>query len=224
MDHVDTIYLDIETIPSQEKWVRKYVAKNTTPPGSIKKQESIDKWYKESHAGAVEAAMDKCSFDGATNHIICIGLAVNDGGVDTLYMEDIKAEKENLAAFFATVSKLNFPTFVGHNISSFDMKIIRQRSIVLGIRPPSNMPFDAKPWDPNPFDTLVQWDSDRQKMISLDKLAKALGIQGKSDIDGSMVYGMWKEGKFDEIAQYCADDVRMVRDVYKRMTFQKEKT
>ena len=104
------------------------------------------------------------------------------------------------------------------------MKIIRQRSIVLGIRPRSNMPFDAKPWDTNPFDTLVQWDSDRQKMISLDKLAKALGIQGKSDIDGSMVYGMWKEGKFDEIAQYCADDVRMVRDVYKRITFQKEKT
>jgi predicted PolB exonuclease-like 3'-5' exonuclease len=77
------------------------------------------------------------------------------------------------------------------------------------------MPFDAKPWDRNPFDTMVQWDS--KNNAKLDKIARALGLEGKGDVDGSDVYQMWKDGKFTEIADYCKSDVAMTREVYKKM-------
>jgi hypothetical protein len=39
-------------------------------------------------------------------------------------------------------------------------------------------------------------------------------------MDGSMVWPMVQEGKFDEVANYCMSDVEAVRAIHKRMTFQ----
>ena len=79
--------------------------------------------------------------------------------------------------------------FVGHNITGFDLPFLKKRSIILGICPPSVIPFAAKPWDKSVFDTMIQWDGDRDKRISLpDKLCKVLGIESpKGDMDGSKV-------------------------------------
>lgn len=212
------IYLDIETIPSQLPWVKDYIAEKTTPPGNIKKQETVDAWYAEKHQDAIEEALLKCSFDGAVNHIICISASAANGEPVSFYQKDIENEGLLLLDFYTWLQNSSSEfgrVFVGHNVSGFDLKVIRQRSIILGVKPPPGIPFDAKPWEKNPFDTMVQWDS--KNMTSLDKIARALGIEAKSDVDGSMVYQMWKEGKHKEIADYCCDDVRMVREVYKKI-------
>lgn len=209
------IYLDIETIPSTETWVRDYVAESVTPPGNMKKPETIAKWIEEEKAGAVDDAMAKCSFDGAMNHIVCIGMAIDDGEVETFAGE----ERWVLSQFFEKISlhANRTPCFVGHNIAAFDLRVIRQRSIILGMRAPDCIPFDAKPWDFNRiYDTMIQWDA--KTFARLNKLALAMGIPAKAG-DGCMVYEMWKAGQFKEIADYCADDVRIVRAVHKRMTF-----
>lgn len=217
MKHTDTVCLDIETIPSENDWVREFISENTTPPKSIKKQESIDAWYAEKHALEVDSALEKCSFDGAMNHIICISAAVNGNDPVSFFITDTKNEADNIRSFYDFLNTTNFPVFVGHNISGFDIRVLRQRSIVLGIQPPTSVPFSAKPWDMNPFDTMVQWDA--KNMTSLDKIAKALGLAGKTEVDGSMVWQMWKDERFKEIAEYCSDDVRLVREVYKKMKF-----
>ena len=77
------------------------------------------------------------------------------------------------------------------------------------------MPFLASKYDSIFFDTMTKWNA--QKRISMDKLARILGLQGKSDIDGSKVWDMYKRGEHQAIADYCADDVRIVREIYKRM-------
>lgn len=41
------------------------------------------------------------------------------------------------------------------------------------------------------YDTMLKWDA--KKSISMDKLARVLGIEGKGDIDGQWFY-MYKRG------------------------------
>jgi len=211
-----TICLDIETIPSQLPWVGEYVSATVKPPGTIKKAESLLKWEQESKADAVSESMDKCSFDGALNHIICIGLAIDDEEPIAIVANTPDHEAGLLTEFYRLIGSLPIVTrFVGHNISGFDLKVIKQRSIVLGVKPCNHIPFDAKPWDRNPFDTMYMWDS--KNNAKLDKIARAMGFEGKGGIDGSDVYPMWKDGKFKEIADYCKADVSLTRDVYKKM-------
>ncbi len=215
------IVIDIETIPSQLPWVKDYVAETVKPPGTMKKQETIDKWILEERSGAIDEAMDKCSFDGAMNHIVCIGIAIDNEDPIAIVAETIDQEAEILKSFYEVLRGVPYSvanTYIGHNISGFDFRVIRQRSMVLGVKPCKGLPFDSKPWDKNPYDTMLQWSQSRSDWASLDKLAKAFGIDGKSGIDGSMVYPMWKEGKFKELAEYCKSDVRIVRELYKKMS------
>jgi len=215
------IYLDIETIPSPWPWVREYVSSTVAHPGQMKKPETIAKWELEEKESAVDEAMAKCSFDGALNNVICVGVAIDNNPVQTFYARDNETGEINMLAelwdhFGIVKPELNI-RFIGHNIAGFDLRILKQRSIVLGVKPPHWIPFDAKPWESNlVYDTMIQWDM--QNKAKLDKLAKAFGIEGKS-MDGSMVHQMWLDGKHGDIADYCAADVELVRKVYKKMTY-----
>lgn len=214
------IYLDIETIPSQQPWVSEYVESTVKHPGNIKKAETIEKWNLEDRPGAIEEAMNKCSFDGAMNHIICIGIAIDDADPVCVVAENVAQEKDIIKSFYDLIgsspASIN-NTYIGHNISGFDLRVIKQRSMVLGVKPNRGIPFDTKPWELNPYDTMVQWDN--KNNAKLDKIARAFGIEGKNGIDGSIVYQMWKDKRFSEIAQYCKEDVIMTRNVYKKMNF-----
>lgn len=215
MKHTDEIVIDIETIPSLAPWVRGDAEKSCKPPANTKKQESIDKWYKEKHAGAVEEKLAKGGLDAATGHVICIGYAVNDEPAQDLLCEDVADEKTMLSNFINVVSKLNAPTYIGFNITGFDIKFIRQRCMILGVDY-RGLPWQAKPWDLNPFDCMTQWDA--KNFISLDKLAKAFGLEGKPDgMDGSQVWEYYQDKRFKEISDYCRDDVELTRNVYRKM-------
>ncbi len=209
------LFLDIETIPSQLPWVREHIIDTIKPPGTIKKQETLDKWYSETMPEAVDEAMSKTSFDGAMCHVIAIGYAIDDEPADYFYCANpLEDEAERIDGFFQMVNKLSFPDIVGHNVTQFDLRVLRQRAIILGVSVPRNIPWAAKPWDKNPFDTMMQWDA--QNKVSLDKLAKAMGINGKDEMNGSMVYDYWQKGKHQEIVDYCKRDVDLVRSVYSR--------
>jgi len=217
-----TIYIDIETIPSQEMWAHDYIKDTIRPPAQMKKPETIAKWEAEEKQSAILEAMDKLALDGAMNHIICIGVAINDHAPRSFIAKTHLEEPKVLREFFDYVQgncgKWGISNkWVGHNISGFDLKIIRQRSMILNVKPVIEIPFMAKPWDLNPFDTMVQWDA--KNFVKLDKIARAFGIVGKS-MSGAEVYPKWKEGLFDMIADYCEADVEMTRKVYKRMNYE----
>ena len=44
-----------------------------------------------------------------------------------------------------------------------------------------------------------------------------LGIEGKGDVDGSMVAEMFERHEYDAIARYCMSDVRRTRLVHQKM-------
>ena len=56
--------------------------------------------------------------------------------------------------------------------------------------------------------------------ISLDNLAKQLCLGGKYEgMDGSQVWPEFKAGNIDKISEYCAEDVRLLREIYNKINF-----
>lgn len=216
------LYLDIETIGAQTDEEKARVAATVKVPGNIKKAESIAAWEKDAKPQAVEEAIEKSSFNGAVGHVCCIGWAVGDEEPQSYSMVDFSADEEEmmLDKFFTALSReygsFKSPVIVGHYVAGFDIRFITQRAIVLGVRLPSWWPRDPKPWSNEVFDTMTAW-AGAKDTISLDNLCAALGLEGKGDIDGSMVGKMFAEGRHDEIAEYCRQDIERVRRVHNKM-------
>jgi 3'-5' exonuclease len=213
-----TVFLDIETIPTQSPEAMQKALADVKPPGNIKKQESIDAWLSENAETAAREAIAKTSFDPALGHICTIGWAVDDDPADVAHAETVDQEADLLRAFFASVNSQHHHTFVGHYIGGFDLRFILCRAVVLGVRIPQSIPRDPKPWDSTIFDTMTAWAGARGT-ISMDNLASALGIEGKGDFDGSMVAEAWANGDHQRIADYCRADVETTRAIWRK--FQK---
>jgi len=213
------LYFDIETIPTQNAEFIADIAKGIKPPATMKKAETIAEWEKNDKQSAIDDAVGKTSFDGAYGSIICIGYAIDDGEVISLTNA---SEGEILCSFFNALDAANprnlDVTVIGHNVAEFDLKFLFKRCVVLDIKPPKYLPFKAKSWDKTIFDTMTEFAGYKDR-ISLDKLCKVLGIESNNTHTGADVYPMYKEGKIAEIASYCADDVSITREVYKRLNF-----
>lgn len=214
------LFLDIETIPAQTERAKDRIAATVKPPAQMKKAETIAAWEKDGKEQAIFEAVDKTSFDGGLGHVCCIGWAIDNEEVESESCLTVEEEAKRIAVFFNAVGN-EIPTYgnvtvVGHYISGFDIRFLTQRAIVLGVKLPNWWPAEAKPWGNEIFDTMIKW-AGAKGTISLDNLCFALGIEGKGDVDGSMVAQMFKDGKHEKIAQYCRDDVERVRQVHKKM-------
>jgi 3'-5' exonuclease len=198
-------YLDCETLPDQSEGALERARENVTVPANYTKSETIEK-YKDDKA---QDAWEKTALCGWKGHVACI--VAND---KRYVIADVNDEKEFLGYFF---SDLTETTLVGHNIIGFDIPFLTKRALALGVKPPPEhiWPRSLKPWDNRVFDTMLQL-GDGKEFISLDNLARNLGIKGKGNTTGKQVHYMWQQGLHDEIAEYCADDVRIVREIHER--------
>lgn len=212
------ITFDIETIPTENASVIAEIAKGIKPPAAMKKAETIAEWVEMEKQKSIDEAVAKTSFDGGYGSICCIGWAIDDGEP----FASIGKEEDILNQFFTDIYENYSPrdeiVFVGHNVSSFDLRFLYQRAVVLGIKPPFFMPFNAKSWDKSIYDTMTAWAGFGNR-VSLDKLCKIFGFEYESEIDGSMVYEYYKSGRIEEIAKYCKEDVANTRKVYNKLTF-----
>ena len=210
------IFFDIETVPTQLPVLQEYMIGTVKAPANYKDPEKIAQYIEE----AKDEVLDKCALNGATNHIICIGCAIDDHKPVSWSAHNVNQEAKLLREFYDYLeSNLGFyekNTFVGHNIIGFDLKVLRQRSMVLGVTPSKIVPWQAKPWEGDLlYDTMLQWDA--KEYIKLEKLALAFGVPMKKTMSGGDVYAAWKNGLHEQIADYCEVDVELVRQVYKKM-------
>lgn len=199
---MNKLFFDIETIPCDEMKKEEYLKIFGAKNGNGKLSED------EVHR--------KMSFEGTFGRIACIGYIKEDGKITK---EVIKGnEEEILEKFWSVVADVDL--FIGHNVFEFDLPFIYKRSIILGVKPSRNLNFAKYRNDPI-FDTMSEWEKwafgSRQ---SLDTLAKVLGFAtSKDEMDGSMVWDYFKDGKIEDICKYCMKDVELVRQIYYRMTF-----
>ena len=209
------VYFDLETIPSQDLALLDKLRAEAKAPASFKKPESIAEWLAENRETAALEALAKTSFDPMHGHICTVAFARNGGDIEVCHAETVADEKAILTSFFAWLDPYHSETLVGHYIHGFDVPFLLKRAVILGVKIPSGIPRDPKPWDKLLNDTMVMWAGSKGT-ISMDKLAAGLGLQGKSDLDGSMVAKAWADGEHDRIADYCKDDVRIVREIHNR--------
>lgn len=229
------IYLDIETIPSQNPDIRRQLETDAMAekalikaPANYKDEAKITEYIAAKSAeidADIENRWRKTALDGAYGQIVACAIACDDGRIESASDMNERAMLDWINNMMAGMTQgYQLPVFIGHNISGFDLKFIFQRMVINQIKPHKNIPFFAKPWDDCIFDTMVKWAGVGNR-VSLDKLCKVLNIDVKGseigeEIDGSKVWDFVKAGRLDDVEAYCAGDVARVRKIHKLMTFQ----
>ena len=130
----------------------------------------------------------------------------------------LDAEKNLLLTLFEEYQSAGAGSLIiGHNHVWFDLPFILKRAIVHGVTPPPFFPRNPRWNTSDVYDTMIGWAG--RDFVSMNTLCKILGIEGKGDIDGSMVWPMVQAGKVAEVAEYCKGDVERTREIFKRLTF-----
>lgn len=207
------IFLDIETIGTEDAAVIAEIAAGISPPGNISKPETIAAWLSEKKPAAVAEAVARTSFDGGLGRVICFGYAVDTGAAATI----VGDERDILGRIASLIQTREQATVIGHNVA-WDVRFLWQRFMVNAMIPPTwlRAATRAKPWDVT--DTMLLWNPDRERRTSLDKLCRTLGIPTpKGDLDGSKVWEAYRAGEIDRIAEYCRGDVEAMRACYWRL-------
>ena len=201
------LFFDIETVPAGED--KHQVLKE------IHAKKRVDGKKVESK---FEDYLAATSFDGAFGCIVCIGYAIDDKPAEVFYGQ----EKKILKDFWSTAKDVDL--FIGFNCMDFDLRFIYQRSIINGVPPTQNLSFAR--YRNNPiFDIMWEWRKwAKDPSVSLDTLAKALGIPSSKggDVEGKDVAKAYQQGRIAEICEYCKKDVEVTRAIYKKMVFAKQ--
>jgi len=201
------LFIDIETLPADE-----------SKHGILKEIYDYRLSKGKGPEESFEEYAEKTNFDGAFGRILCISIAFDNEPAECL----TGSEEEIIKNFWEIARDVNM--FIGHNIFDFDLKFILQRSVVLGIKPSKDsrdLSFARYRSYPI-YDTMYEWSKwSMQNKIGLDTLAKALEVKSSKEggIDGSKIHQYFKDGKLQEIYDYCNADVETTRAIFKKMTF-----
>ena len=237
------LIIDIETIPDQTPNAAELLAKDfVVKAPDLTKPKLIDAlklgadgkfkavaelkemWLSEFGEAAkldqAKAKWLKTSFDGGKGEICCICIATLTGGVVQIIGESEAVILDQLNEYIRQLADLDGNVyFIGHNSKKFDLPFLHKRFVINKIRPTFKLIAHGR-HNQNCFDTMEEWAGFNER-ISMDNLAKALGVKGKTEgMNGAEVWPEYQKGNIKKIANYCADDVECTREIYKRLTFQ----
>ncbi len=180
------------------------------PPANYKDAAKIEAYLAEKRARQLETA----ALAADTARSLCVGILrcgkppqfLHDGDEDALLRASWR-ELETRAADEV------FTTFNG---ARFDWPMLARRSFALGVPVPVWFPRDGR-WPARAHcDLLALWQcGDRAETISLDRLARVLGLPGKtgSGADFARLFG---ENRPAALA-YLENDLKITREVWLRM-------
>jgi predicted PolB exonuclease-like 3'-5' exonuclease len=148
--------------------------------------------------------------------IACIGALIAHRETDCWVVDALGAphigertEKELIASFVEKIAELN-PQLVTFNGNSFDLPVIRYRALVHSV---SAIGLSERPYFNRYSDDAIDLcdalsSFSPQAKTSLHELCRVMGLPGKPDaIDGSEVHKYFRDGRIQEIADYCETDI-----------------
>lgn len=218
------IYLDTETIPAQRPEVIAWLAARQ----HIRDAEDGVTDFVEKAKRSQKALRDT-SLSPVLGELAVISFATDNNEPITFVrdMTDPYGERALVARFAQEMFDLSddtggFARSLRRIVAfkeEFDRKAIRSRAMLYGIKlPPLIHALGLKPWDSPWFCAQEALKGDWKDHLSLDAACVGLGVGlPKGDIDGSKVWDAICAGRIDEVAAYCADDVRRVRAVYQKI-------
>lgn len=161
--------------------------------------------------------LDESTKRAERSQILALGFTT-DGGETITCLHGENEIDAILRPFISVLETHPVLEVSGFNILDFDLPFFRRRCLINRIPFPF---YDASnkwhPWTFKTFDAMVDWQSGnrRDPFISLDTLAKALGIEGKS--------GDWREfvklyeTDREKALDYVRSDVRTTAKVVEAM-------
>ncbi len=215
------LFLDIETIPTTlPDEMARIAAAVLEHNASLKKphpDEEVKRLTDEAHR--------KTSLDAALGEVVVVAAAIDDGPVCTWSRDYLAAgsEADLLTRFRNDMHDAldgRGAIVVGHNSNGFDKGFLRKRSLVKSVALPAWMTKAAsKPWEAAEVDTMLMWSAgDLRDRISLDQLARSLGLGGKvDDLPSDKVWDAIFSGRLDDVVRHCACDVDLTRRVFHRL-------
>jgi hypothetical protein len=220
------IFLDIETLPPVEAFREKlardiYAEQGLSELGPSEAEIDVE----------VEKRFRDLALRGEWGRLLCVGLVIEEDG-DIRHCGVLGRDRETrrfhldeartLRSFWHLVARFREgqDLFIGHNLLDFDLPFLYKRSCIHGVRPSINLSFRRYQSQPV-FDTMWEWTKWRQR-ISLHELTQALGMPSpkESGVDGLSIYDLYQQGRHEEIAQYCMQDVKSARDVFYRLQYE----
>lgn len=112
------------------------------------------------------------------------------------------------------------PELVTYNGRTFDLPVLAFRSLHHGI--PMSWYYQDRNlryrYSEDGHIDLCDWLADHgaTRSVSLDALARLIGLPGKVGVDGSQIEGLFSAGKIDVIQNYCLADVAQTALVFLR--------
>jgi predicted PolB exonuclease-like 3'-5' exonuclease len=141
---------------------------------------------------------------------------------------DLGSDEADLIRRFYDGIEKYAPTLVTWNGSGFDLPVLHYRALVHGVSAP-------RYWDTGELDREFKWNNylsryharhtDLMDVLSayqgratapLDDIARMLGLPGKLGMDGSQVWDAYRDGRLQEVRDYCETDVLNTYLVYLR--------
>lgn len=184
----------------------------------------------------IEAAKDKLGFWPLTGEVIAIGVLNPDTNKGAIYINaqgtDMPKELEPgivietggeaaiLKKWWETANAYNY--LITYNGRGFDVPFLMIRSAINGIRPTknflSNRYLSSQQYGAVHIDLQDQltFYGAMRKTFSLHFWTRAFGIKSPKEkgISGEDVKGLYKDGKFLEIARYNLGDLRATKELY----------
>jgi 3'-5' exonuclease len=145
--------------------------------------------------------------------IVCIGVA-SDGEPQTMTASNADEERKMLNWFWLLAEHSR--PLTGFNCLAFDLQVILFRSMILGV-PVPRLFSQAKYNNADVLDLMnVLYPNGCPKGFGLKPTCRMLGIDISFDFgDGSQVFQMWEAGQLSDIADYCARDVEITRQLHR---------
>lgn len=187
------VFLDIETIPCEKGvWER----------------------LSERDDSLAKKAWSMTALDWSLGRIVCIGLVVDEGAQEAAECLAGTDETKLLTDFWKILRPADY--LIGHNLIGFDIPFIQARSVINKVKP--SRAIDLRRYSTaGVYDTMQVWSNwDRQRFPKLDLLATVLGLGGKSG-SGDQVAHWVEQGDWARLKDYCMQDVRLTREIYRRM-------
>ncbi|MCE2992523.1 MAG: 3'-5' exonuclease [Candidatus Jidaibacter sp.] len=154
-------------------------------------------------------------------------IAYEDGG-ESYRLVDLRAggknnfsEEELIKSFFTHLSGLK-PRLVTFNGRTFDLPVLKYRAMKYGISA-AWLYRDGDKWNNYNSRYSADWHCDLLDVLSdfgasakvrMNEVCALLDLPGKLDVDGSKVADLYKDGKLNEIRDYCELDVANTYLIY----------
>jgi 3'-5' exonuclease len=208
------IVLDIETLaPTREQWAELQGVR----PGPW----DDDSLFSDPEEVRLRKDYERAAFDATFSRIVCIGAVILNDDLSPLEAVAWYGDNEEaiLRQFWARMALDKPRLFITFNGLGFDLPFLKKRSVIRQVKPTLEVSLARFRTD-SVYDIMAVWANwDNRSWVKLDVLARALGVESKSG-SGAQVAGMWKDGKKEEVAAYCLQDVYVTYACFCRMVYQ----